>query len=188
MVKNVWARDARAPSPEEALDFILFEHLKHREMCNELDRLAVAPNVDVARTSKLAEFIRVDMAMHVFDEEEDLFPLLRSRCTLEDQINEALDRFDREHDADRDLAAEVRVILCKAVAESTPPSQIPGAADALHAFAQSQRRHMMLENGVLIPLARRRLTKDDLTALGKRFASRRRRTADIEPFVHEHLE
>jgi hemerythrin-like domain-containing protein len=166
-------RDARAPGPEEALDFILFEHLKHREMCNALDQLADAPTFDAAEVTRLADFIRVDLTMHVFDEEEDFFPLLRQRCAPEDQIEAALERFDRDHEADRDLSAQVRIILYNAVATSTPPSQMPGAREALRAFAQGQRRHMMLENGVLIPLARRRLSKEDLAALGARLAGRR---------------
>jgi hemerythrin-like domain-containing protein len=189
MKHKIKVRDARAPGPEEALDFILFEHLKHREMCNALDQLADAPSFDAAEVTRLAEFIRVDLTMHVFDEEEDFFPLLRQRCAPEDQVEEALERFDREHAADRDLSAQVRIILYTAVAERTPPAQMPGASQALHAFAQAQRRHMMLENGVLIPLARRRLTKDDLAALGRRLADRRRHRAPVPiALVQEHFE
>jgi hemerythrin-like domain-containing protein len=189
MKHKIRVRDARAPGPEEALDFILFEHLKHREMCNALDQLADAPSFDRAEVTRLAEFIRVDLTMHVFDEEEDFFPLLRQRCAPEDQVDAALDRFDREHEADRDLSAQVRIILYNAVSTSTPPSQMPGASEMLRAFAQGQRRHMMLENGVLIPLARRRLSKDDLEALGRRLADRRRpRTPAAIVLVHEHFE
>jgi hemerythrin-like domain-containing protein len=175
----MWTAGARAPRPEEALDFLLYEHLRHREMCNALDRLADAPALDVAETSRLAEFIRVDLTMHIFDEDDDFFPLLRARCLPEDEVEAALERMDREHDADREVSAQVRVILLTAVSEARPPSQTPGAAEALHAFARSQRRHMMLENAVLIPMARRRLTQDDISALGKRFAARRRYTASL---------
>jgi len=189
MKHKIKVREARAPGPEEALDFILFEHLKHREMCNALDQLADAPTFDAAEATRLAEFIRVDLTMHVFDEEEDFFPLLRQRCAPEDQIDAALERFDREHEADRDLSAQVRIILCTAVEQSTPPSQMPGARETLRAFAQAQRRHMMLENGVLIPLARRRLTRDDLAALGRRLADRHRpKTPAAIELAHEHFE
>ena len=187
MRRSLQVRAARAPGPDDALDFILFEHLKHREMCNALDHLADARNFNAAEVTRLAEFIRVDLTMHVFDEEEDFFPLLRQRCAPADQVEEALDRFDREHEADRDLSAQVRIILYNAVAQKTPPSQIPGASEVLRAFAQAQRRHMMLENGVLIPLARRRLNEDDLATLGRRFADRRMQRA-LTPMglVHQH--
>lgn len=173
-MKSRSLREVRAPPPEDALEFILCEHLRHREMCRALDRLADASAYDAGEVVNLAEFIRSELTMHIFDE-EDLFALLRQRCDPEDQIEAALERFDREHESDRDLSAQVRVFLYTASAKARPLAQMPGAADALHAFAQNQRRHMMLENAVLIPLARRRLTKDDVAALGKRFAARRRR-------------
>lgn len=184
---SLQVREARAPGPEGALDFILFEHLKHREMCNALDELADARNFSAAEMTRLAEFIRVDLTMHVFDEEEDFFPLLRQRCAPEDQVEEALTRFDREHEADRDLSAQVRFVLYTSVSQKTPPSQMPGASEVLRAFAQAQRRHMMLENGVLIPLARRRLSEADLETLGRRFADRRTQRA-LTPIglAHQH--
>jgi len=52
--------------------------------------------------------------------------------------------------------------------------QIAGASDTLHACAQSLRRLIMLENGVLIPLARRCLLQEDIAALSARLAVRRR--------------
>lgn len=166
-------REFSATGPADALEFILFEHLKHREMCSALDSLAESRSYDAAQIAKLADFIRVDLTMHILDE-QDLFDLLRARCDPEDQIEAALDRFDREHEDDRDLSAQVRIFLYTASATATPLGEIPGAIAAVRAFAQSQRRHMMLENAVLIPLARRRFSADDVTTLGKRFAERRR--------------
>lgn len=174
MVKNVWTNDARMARPEEALDFILCEHMRHREMCNALERLADATVLDIREVTALAEFIRSDLTIHVADEEEFFFPLLRQRCLPEDAIDAALERLHREHLQDRDLSAQVRITLLTAATENKLPSEIPGGAEALRTFAQSQRRHMMLENGVLMPLARRRLSREDIAALGKKFAARSR--------------
>jgi len=170
-------KEVPTPQPQDALDFILFEHKKHREMCDALDALAEAPDFNPAEVAKLADFIRTELTMHIIDEEEELFPLLRLRCEPEDEVEAALDRFDGEHESDRDLSARVRIFLYSAITEDKPLSCLPGARAALHEFAQNQRLHMMLENAVLIPLARRRLTAGDLEALGKRFAARRRRGA-----------
>jgi hemerythrin-like domain-containing protein len=174
MKTRVRAAEASAPPPEEPLDFILFEHLKHREMCKALDRLAESTEFDPKEVTRLAEFIRVDLTMHVFDEEEDFFPLLRRRCLPEDEIDIALERMNREHEDDRELSARVRIALLDSITQGKPPSQIPGASETLLEFAQNQRRHMTLENAVLIPLARRRLSRDDIDALGARLANRRR--------------
>ncbi|MFT3728134.1 MAG: hemerythrin domain-containing protein [Terricaulis sp.] len=157
----------------DPLDFLLFEHEKHREMCVALDALAEADAFNDQLVLQLAEFIRVDLTFHVTDEEDVLFPLLQQCCEPSDDIERALARLHGEHQADLDLSARVRVYLLQAVEESRAPSQIPGAREALHAFAQSQRRHMMFENAILIPLARRRFSPQDIEALSRRLAARR---------------
>jgi hemerythrin-like domain-containing protein len=173
MSTTVLSAQASAPSPQAALDFILFEHMKHREMCKALDRLAESPDFDAKEVARLAEFIRVDLTMHVCDEEEDFFPLLQRHCLPEDEIGVALERMSCEHAEDRDLCARVRIALLVMITERKPAAFIPNAAETLRAFAQSQRNHMALENAVLIPLARRRLSDEDVAALGARLAARR---------------
>lgn len=166
--------DGPGPHPDDPLDFILYEHLRHRVMCNVLDSLAAAERLDASSVNRLAEFIRCDLTLHIADEEEVFFPMLRRRCLPEDEIELALERMNREHAEDRDLSAEVRIFLMTAATEGRAIPTIPGAAEALRRFAQNQRRHMMLENAVLIPLARRRLCDEDLTVLGARLGARRR--------------
>lgn len=173
MVVRAVKLDASPPNPRDfALDFILFEHAKHREMCDVLDRMAVLDEFHEAEIAELANFIRADLAEHIADEEETLFPLLLEQCEDEDEIEKIIARLDGEHEVDRDLSARVRLFLLEAVTTSRPPSAIPGASEALAAFAHNQRRHMMLENAVLIPLARRRLSPADLAGLGRRLAAR----------------
>lgn len=183
MKRSTWTSGMKPP-PEQALDFILYEHLRHREMCEALDRLADAERFDREEVGRLAEFIRSDLSSHVCDEEEVFFPMLRKRCLPEDEIVVALDRMNREHEEDRALSAEVRLVLLAAVTESRPPSSIAGGAEALRRFAKNQRRHMTLENAVLIPLARRRLTAEDNRRLGRRLAARRRSFAEAEQPAH----
>jgi hemerythrin-like domain-containing protein len=189
MSTRIRAADASAPRPEDALEFLLYEHQQHREMCRALDRLAEATAFDGKEVVRLADYIRVDLTMHIFDEEEDLFPFLRERCLPDDEIGIALERLNREHAEDLDLSAQVRIALLAMATERKPASAIPGAAETLRFFAQSQRRHMMLENAVLIPLARRRLSAEDVAALGERFAARRRQSMPAPPSACQpHLE
>lgn len=174
MIARAVKLDAVSPNPRDfALDFILFEHAKHREMCDALDRMAVQTRFSESHIAALADFIRTELAAHIADEEEVLFPLLMQKCEEEDEIGRAIERLDREHAEDRDLSARVRLFLLEAVTAGRPPAAIPGAAEALRTFAHNQRQHMMLENAVLIPLARRRLGPFDLADLGRRLAARR---------------
>jgi hemerythrin-like domain-containing protein len=164
----------RVVSPSDPIEFILAEHLKHRQMCKALERLAHATDFDPAEIAALVDFIRFDLTLHVIDEEEDLFPLLRQRCEPEDGIERVLDRMTAEHAEDKALAVQVRDILNAGLIERKPPAAVEGAAEVLLAFAAHEKSHLVLENAVLVPLARRRFSKDDLGALGQRLMARRR--------------
>lgn len=166
---------APAGDPRDALEFVLCEHLRHRQMCKALERLAVSADFDPAQIAYLADFIRFDLTLHVIDEEEDFFPLLRERCQPDDGIDAVLDQMTDEHAEDKVLSAEVRDLLNCCLIERKAPSAIEGGAEILMTFARHEKRHMALENAVVIPFARRRLTAKDLSALGERFAARRRR-------------
>lgn len=167
----------RPVSPGDPIEFLLAEHLNHRRMCNALERLAAATDFDAARITGLLDFIRFDLTLHVIDEEEDVFPLLRVRCLPEDQIEAVLDRLTAEHAEDKSLSERARDVLNACLIVRKPPFAIEGGAAALITFAQHERSHLALENAVIIPLARRRLSQEDLETLGQRFIARRRRVA-----------
>jgi iron-sulfur cluster repair protein YtfE (RIC family) len=169
-------RDAvRRASPHDPIDFILAEHLNHRRMCRALERLAAADEFDAAHITALLDFIRFDLTLHVIDEEEDVFPLLRRRCLAEDGVEDVLDRLALEHAEDKALSVHARDVLNACLIVRKPPHAIEGGAEALTAFARHEMRHLTLENAVVVPLARRRFGPDDLAALAERLLARRRR-------------
>lgn len=167
----------RPVSPSDAIEFLLAEHLNHRRMCRALEDLAASPDFDGLKITALLDFIRFDLTLHVIDEEEDLFPLLRRRCLPEDEIEEILGRLGREHAEDKALSERARDVLNACLIVRQPPQAIDGGAEALATFAHHERRHLALENAVLIPLARLRLGQEDIDLLGRRFMVRRRRVA-----------
>jgi hypothetical protein len=67
----------------------------------------------------------------------------------------------------------VRSIFALAMEKRAPPSALPGGTEALLKLAKQEKSHMALENAVVMPLARRRLTADDFEALSMRLAARR---------------
>ena len=168
---------ARRPSPHDPIEFILAEHLNHRRMCRALERMAEVKEFDAARITVLLDFIRFDLTLHVIDEEEDVFPLLRRRCLPEDQVDDVLDRLADEHAEDKTLSARARDVLHACLIVRKPPHAIEGGAEALAAFARHELRHLTLENAVIVPLARRRFSADDLRQLAQRLLARRRRVA-----------
>jgi hemerythrin-like domain-containing protein len=172
--------DARRPSPHDPIEFMLAEHLNHRRMCRALERLAGAAEFDAAQITGLLDFIRFDLTLHVIDEEEDFFPLLRQRCLEEDCVEDVLERLSDEHAEDKALSARVRDMLNACLILRKPPHAIEGGAEALADFARHEMRHLTLENAVVVPLARRRFSAQDLRVLSQRLLARRRRMAAEE--------
>jgi iron-sulfur cluster repair protein YtfE (RIC family) len=142
-------------------------------LCTILEYLAGAKDFEAALTATTLDFVRYDLTVHVIDEEEDLFPLLRRRCEPDDAIEDVLGRLSGEHATDQDQARAVRAVLETALADQIPVSRIPGAAATLRQFATHQRAHLALENAIVMPLARRRITGHDLEGMSKRLAARR---------------
>ena len=96
----------------DAIEFLLAEHLNHRRMCRALEAPCRRRRFRRARQSqRLLDFIRFDLTLHVIDEEEDFFPLLRQRCLAEDEIEDVLDRLTLEHAEDKALSVRVRDVL-----------------------------------------------------------------------------
>lgn len=169
------AEAARSVTPHDPIEFMLAEHLNHRRMCKALERLAAMTAFDAAPITAMVDYIRFDLTLHIIDEEEDFFPLLRKRCVPDDDIEAVLERLNADHETDKALAAQVRDMLNACLILRKPPSVIEGAVEALIAFAVNERRHLALENAVVIPIARRRFTAEDLKSLSRRLLARRRR-------------
>ncbi|MBL8556209.1 MAG: hemerythrin domain-containing protein [Phenylobacterium sp.] len=169
--------DAIAPAPLEhlarPLEWFTAEHRRHREFCRRLTDAARTVTFDGPALAALAGFIRHDLTLHVLEEEEDLFPFLRRRARPEDAIDEALDRLSAEHRADEVSAQVVLAHLDACLEARTAPGAGAGARQALVDFASRELRHLALENAVVLPIARLRLSPGDLRKLSRKLAARR---------------
>ena len=156
------------------VDFLFAEHYRQRVVLNHLERAAADPAMpDRARVVKaILEYLRRDLPYHVQDEERDLFPLMRKRCLAKDRIDAVFRILSAEHAGDDELAD----LLIDALEQRRGSGdQAPAIAleRVAHAFAETQRRHLVWENTLVLPLARQRLTDPDLVRLGRKMAARR---------------
>ncbi|GAB4359394.1 MAG: hemerythrin domain-containing protein [Kiloniellaceae bacterium] len=158
----------------DPLNFFFAEHFRQRKLCNLIEQMALAETLDPLLAAEVLAFLQNDMALHVQDEEQDLFPLMRQRCPREDEIERVLSALTAEHAGDRHLAGIVINGLETALRDSQPVAAQAGLREAMIDFARNERRHLALENSVVLPLARLRLTVDDLLALSARLLERRR--------------
>lgn len=163
------------------LDWFFAEHYRHRQFCRLLSDAAEAHVFDGPRLERLLGFMRRDLALHIVDEEEDLFPLLRRRALAEDNIDTVLGQLAAEHRADADQARMVQAHLEACLESRSAPGLDPEARKAMQNLAKHEFRHLALENAVVLPIARLRLTEDDLAAMGRRLAARRGIVLDARP-------
>lgn len=165
----------------EPLEWFFAEHFRHRQLCDLIDTVAAAVVFDGERITRIVEFLRNDMPLHFIDEEEDLFPLLRRRCLPEDELEVVLGRLSAEHRNDIESARVVRMHLEHCLEQRMAPGLDPEKRKTMQAFAAHERRHLGLENAVVLPIARLRLTPADMTNLSKRLAARRGILIDAPP-------
>jgi hemerythrin-like domain-containing protein len=164
-------------TPDELLsdpiEWFFAEHQRHRQFCDLMQRASMATTYDEDLLHWLLDFVVHELALHVLDEEEDLFPLMRMRAQPEDDLDKVLGRLQGEHAKDLTAAAAVRHHLETCLRQQAPIGRNNARRRALEAFAIQERGHLALENAVVLPIARLRLSERDLLDLSNRLATRR---------------
>ncbi len=156
------------------IEFLFKEHDRQRVICATLELLAHDCTDDRApeNATLVLGYLEHEMPLHIADEEEDLFPLLKRRCAPEDEFEELVALLSSEHETDEKHYLVLLAPLRAIVNGLRPPDPVQFAANA-RAFAVLQRRHLGWENGTVLPLARRRLTAADRAEMGRKMAERR---------------
>ena len=167
------------PLPAEAfadpLGLILAAHARQRQLCDQFDALVNEHKIEAVAplAQQLLDFINGDLARHTEDEERNLFPLLRQRCLPEDGIEHVLDQLSAEHELDQDLV-DFMIEDLKTLGGRPHPAQPDPLLDERQGIHRDPAPASLRgRNRTVLPLAHRRLTADDLTALGRAMAERR---------------
>ncbi len=172
------------PMPEtlihEPLNWLFAEHYRHRQLCTLIERVGASTVLLREEAEEVLAFLRHDLPLHVIDEEDDLFPLLRRRCSPEDELGRTLGLLSADHRSDMADAEGMARILERALKEDRAPGLDADTRRAFADFAAHERRHIALENAVVLPIARLRLTAEDLKSLSRRLAARRGVVLDAE--------
>ena len=157
----------------DPLDFIAEDHLRIRAVCETMDRIAQADHPTREGLFEATDFLQNELPLLLRDEDEDLFAHLSARCLPEDAIEPVLQRFRDDHATAyrgiHDLVEMLHAILDKRRG-ARPDERLQ-----LTAFAALLRRQMIVENAIILPLARRRLTDEDLVRMRGRMIQRRGR-------------
>lgn len=157
------------------LDLIEHEHLAQAQLCDSLERIAdgLPDNVDRKLCRTVIDALQFDMPLHHRDEELGLFPLIERRALPDDNIEDILARLALEHATDECFAGELLENL-ESLSEGRKLTNPDMVGYMLRSFFESYRRHIHWENAIVLPLARARLTRDDLDELGRTMIDHRR--------------
>ena len=160
----------------QPLEYLADEHFRQRGLCVMLQ--AMADSGDVAEQDKDAviRYFDWDFGLHLRDEVDGLFPMLRARATTEDAIEPLLDKLIEDHAHDECAGARIRTALAALPsAKSSDRARLDDITrDDCVRFVAAERRQLMLENAIVLPLARVRLGPADRQTLFTAMQARRR--------------
>lgn len=153
------------------IDFLMEEHFRQREFCAALEALADDPSRGPVAAPALLSHQRNWLPLHLQDEEQGLFPLLLLRVQPEDALEPLIARLRREHAA----SGERSIALCQILQRLADGHGLsPVDAEAMRRHATEVRRHLIVENAIVLPLARARLTQADKARLLRRLRDHRK--------------
>ncbi len=148
------------------IDIIEYEHKLQKRLCGFLESIADGlPNMVDPELCKFSlTSLKKDLPVHILDEEQGLFPLLEKRAHPDDNIEQILSCLAMEHATDESFAYELEDSLhLLSNGKTVPNPNMTGYM--LRSFFECYKRHLIWENVVVIPLARKRLNQDDLNIL-----------------------
>jgi iron-sulfur cluster repair protein YtfE (RIC family) len=164
----------------DPIEFLRFEHFRQRVLCELLGKITDDPyGTDAKRRIPwVIKYLTSDLTLHVADEEDDLLPLLSRRCSRSDALGDISGALEYEHVSDEMLRNSIILGLRALVGGRSPVRPLEFIIKA-QMFEERMQRHLLWENVTVMPLARRRLTSDDLAQLGRKMARRHERAARL---------
>jgi hemerythrin-like domain-containing protein len=166
---------ATPASPEQPL-----EHLVacHRRIENQLAVLARAgehlqdrPQDALAAIDSSLRFFSISGRLHTEDEEQSLFPRMRSRVSADDATY--LVQLEEQHKAVDVLWTELLAIVSQ-LRQQITVDRIAWYRRLVADVSQRYREHIESEDAVLTAMARRTLDSAELEQIGEEMQARRR--------------
>ncbi len=163
----------------DPIDLLVRSHAFHAQLCDLLEQIAdsLPDDADPLQCRHAVRTLKEELPLHHRDEEDGLFPLLELRAQVDDNVTEHLAQLSLEHATDESFADELTEEL-EGLSLGRRPSNPNMLGYMLRGFFESYRRHLHWENTVVLPLARKRLTDQDLTVLLTRMM--RHRSGPVE--------
>jgi hemerythrin-like domain-containing protein len=157
---------------DEPLNYIFADHFRQRTVCQILRRFADQKRATRAEADSVAAFFKEDLAAHYRDEEEDLFPLVRRRALPADDLGPVLACLGEDTRRSEDMIGEIVAALTGKPADD-PVVLDKASCELMQIYATAEHRHLAIENGVVLAIARVRLKRSDLEKMSANMKARR---------------
>lgn len=158
----------------EPLAFLIADHMRQHKMCNAINAIHLAHDKawPPAMAQSIFDYLAEDFRLHILDEENDLYPALRT--TPGHELNDLIDASTRNHAIELSLASDIIVLLKRWLSHQRHnASNVSPFLNPLVVFTDCLRRHLAIEDQMLMPLARKHLAESDLDRIGRAMAQRR---------------
>lgn len=154
------------------LDYILADHFRKRSICAALKRFAEDGRAARGEADMVTAFLDRELPLHHDDEDEDLFPAVRRRALPEDELGAVLARLSEDHRLSDGMVRTIVGALSATPGAATVKLDRP-AREVMQAYSASEHRHLAMENGIVMAIARIRLRPSDLKAISQAMKQRR---------------
>lgn len=156
---------------EVPLDYIFAQNFRLRCFCSRLRELTNAGRLTRTEAHAVVSFLTHDMSIHREDE-GDLLPAALKSARPEDGLEPIIALLSQSCErADARIAAIVRAFVRQ---RNRPVTKLTHTTSVLVAdFATDMQRHLSLMNGIVLVIARKRLSLQDLAAISRCMKLRR---------------
>lgn len=158
---------------DDPLGVISAAHAQQRRSCRNLQALIDGDRLEQGTIEALITALTLDLPLHYRDEDEDLFPILLKRALPEDGLEPILSQLSSGHATALREAAAVADIL-RSIATSPTHALSHNDVVRIQDLTATEQRHLAVENGIVMVIARKRLKASDLAAMSQSMAARRR--------------
>jgi hemerythrin-like domain-containing protein len=157
---------------DEPLEYMFADHFRERVVLATLQHFAEEASASEADADTIAAYLTRDLVLHHADEEEDLFPFVRLRALPEDELGTLLARLGEDHHRSKAMIRDIIAALMQHPAEKAVRLSA-STCRLIRAYVADENHHLAVENGVLLAIARIRLTPKDLKAISRGMKTRR---------------
>ena len=163
-----------AQGPLDPIDWIRRNHDRQLEICHQLENVAKSSEGDRVAdwAAAVLAYLTEELPLHFEDEEVDLFPLLLSKPGRSQDLTAVLEQLVSEHDLDSGLIDPVIEHL-RLIADGKAPRNKTRFQACVCTLTAELRRHLNWQNRIVLPLADKKLTREDRVELRRRTADRR---------------